>query len=145
MGLRLKKLTQTLESKRPQEYNFPRGVDQFEYSPDRSYSSLQVDVYDLNSQQRRIHRRVLSQIAIQKGKQKENKLNTLSPLKIDFTVTSKAKLNSQRFFLMNQVLNLRQKQNKLQSSQVVIQKSSQKKGHRMHTDTIESNSKYRLG
>ncbi|CAD8087982.1 unnamed protein product [Paramecium sonneborni] len=145
MGLRLKKLTQTVESKRPQEYNFPRGADQFEYSPDRSYSSLQGDVYDLNSQQRRIHRRILSQIVIQKGKSKENKLNTLSPLKVDQMTATKTKLNSQRFFLMNQVRNFRQKQNKLQCSQVMIQKSSQKKGHRMHTDTIESISKYRLG
>ncbi|CAK79480.1 unnamed protein product (macronuclear) [Paramecium tetraurelia] len=116
MGMRLKKLTQTLESKPPQQYNFPRGADQFEYSPDRSYSSLQVDVYDLNSQLRRIHRRVLSQVVIQKGKSKENKLSTLSPLKVDQLAVTKAKLNSQRFFLMNQVRNIKPKQNKLQSS-----------------------------
>ncbi|CAD8074711.1 unnamed protein product [Paramecium primaurelia] len=145
MGMRLKKLTQTLESKHSQQYNFPRGADQFEYSPDRSYSSLQGDIYDLNSQIRRIHRRVLSQVVFQKGKSKENKLSTLSPLKVDQLAVTKAKLNSQRFFLMNQVRNIRPKQNKIQSSQLVIQKSSQKKGQRMHTDTIESITKYRLG
>ncbi|CAK74777.1 unnamed protein product (macronuclear) [Paramecium tetraurelia] len=107
MGLRLRKLTQTLESKHPQQYNFPRGADQFEYSPDRSYSSLLGDVYDLNSQLKRVHRRVLSQVAFQKGKSKENKISTLSPIKVDQFVATKAKLNSQRFFLMNQVRNVR--------------------------------------